>query len=373
MTTPFDPLRVVGRFVRRVHKPSGAVPGTLVHSGPRRVETTRITLIEYDGVGLREEVVEDFGATCPFAPPPKVTWVNIDGLHDVGVIRAVGERLGIHPLVLEDIVQVGQRPKLEVHGDWIYVVLPMLDWRALPQTGPQAYASAHVDEEQLSILFGPNWVVTFQERPGDVLDPVRERLRRADGRIRSHGSDYLAYALIDAVVDRWFTVLERLGEEADARELEVMDDPGEDVVRALHHLKRELVAMRRRAGPVREVAAELMRTGSHLVTDDTRVFLRDVHDHAVQIVDAIDSVRDVCSGLMDLYFSTVSNRTNEVMKVLTVMASIFIPLTFVVGVYGMNFEYMPELAIRWAYPAVLAGMFALAVAMLVWFRRKGWL
>jgi magnesium transporter len=361
---PLKTIRVMGRFVRRQVKPHGSMPGTLVHTGRKKMERTRITFLDYDAELFEEAEVGDIAEVLPFRDSPTVSWVNIDGLHDVELVRRIGDHFGIHPLVLEDLVHVGQRPKAEVYEDYLYVSLAMLSWDE---------EARQVQEEQLSLLAGANWVLTFQERVGDFFEPVRERLRLARGKIRQRGADYLAYALLDAVVDRYYGVLVPLGEQADELELEVMGDPGEDTVRRLHHVKRELVAMRRAITPVRDVANDLMRTESTLMTDPTRVFLRDIQDHALQLTDAIESLRDVTSGLMDLYFSTVSQRTNEVMKVLTIMASIFIPLTFMAGIYGMNFQHMPELAIPWAYPALWVAMLAVGGGMVLWFRNKGWL
>jgi magnesium transporter len=354
----------MGRFVRRQIKPHGSTPGTLVHTGRKKMERTRITFLDYDAGHFAEAEVDDLAHVLPFRDSPTVSWVNIDGLHDVELVRRIGDHFGVHPLVLEDIVHVGQRPKAEVYEGYLYVTLSMLGWNA---------EARQVEDEQLSLLAGENWVLTFQERIGDVFEPVRVRLRQTKGRIRQRGADYLSYALVDAVVDRYYGVLEPLGEHADELELEVMDDPDEGTVRRLHHVKRELVAMRRAVVPVREVANDLMRTESTLVADDTRVFLRDVQDHALQLADAVESLRDVTSGLMDLYFSTVSQRTNEVMKVLTIMASIFIPLTFMAGIYGMNFEHMPELGVPWAYPALWGAMILVGGGMVLWFRNKGWL
>jgi magnesium transporter len=290
--------------------------------------------------------------------------MNVDGLHEVELIRELGDRLSIHPLVLEDIVSTGQRPKVEEHESYLYVVLPMLSID--PKTGA-------VHDEQVSVVLGASWVLTFQERVGDVFDPVRERIRSPAGRIRAHGADYLAYALVDAVVDHYFAVLEAIGDTAERLEIEVMDEPGPDAMHRLHALKREMLMVRRAVWPVREMVNGLIRTESPLVTDATKVFLRDVYDHAVRIIDTVEVLRDVTSGMIDLYLSNVSYRTNEVMKTLTVIASIFIPLTFIAGLYGMNFAFMPELEVRWGYPALLGVMAVVAFGMVWHFKRRGWL
>lgn len=357
-------LRVIGRFVRRHTKHPGTAPGTLVHTGPQKMEQVRVSLLDYDEQELTEREPESISQVFPLRDSPTVTWVNVDGLHDVALVQEVGDHFGIHPLVLEDVLSVGQRPKAEEYESFLYVVLPMLGWNA---------EGGHIEEEQVSLVLGPNWVFTFQERVGDHFEPVRDRLRQAKGRIRARGADYLAYALIDAIVDHYFQVLEAIGGATEELELEVLEDPTPMTMQRLHHLKREMVVMRRAVWPLRDMVNGLVRTDSTLVQQTTRVFLRDVYDHAIQIIDSVESLRDVISGILDLYLSNLSNRTNEVMKVLTIMATIFIPLTFVAGVYGMNFEHMPELSVPWAYGAVWGVMILMALVMLAFFRRKGWL
>lgn len=361
---PLRTLRVMGRFVRRQVKTAGSAPGTLVHTGEKKMEKVRIRSIEFDASGLTEREADTVDEVLEATAGAGVRWLNIDGLHDVDLVRAVGDRFGLHPLVVEDIVHVGQRPKQEEYDGYVYVVLPMLVWEPERQV---------VRDEQLSLILGPDWILTFQERVGDSFEPVRERLRAAKGRIRARGADYLAYALVDAVVDRYYGVLEAIGELTEILELEVMDSPSESSMQRLHHLKRELIAMRRSVWPVRDVMGGIVRSESPLVKDDTRVFFRDVHDHAVQVIEAVEALRDVATGAVDLYLSSVSHRTNEVMKVLTIMASIFIPLTFMAGIYGMNFENMPELSLPWAYPALWVAMIVVAVGLVVYFRRRGWL
>jgi magnesium transporter len=298
----------------------------------------------------------------PFAPSPAISWVNVEGLHEVDLIRQLGEGLSIHPLVLEDIVSTGQRPKAEEHESYLYIVLPML-----------SIAEGRVEDEQLSLILGPNYVVMFQERPGDDFDPVRERIRTSNARIRSRGADYLAYALLDSVVDHYFAVLESVGTMADDLEAEVLEGNRADTMHRLHALKREMLVVRRAVWPVREMLNNLIRTECELVSDETKVYLRDVYDHAVRIIDTVEVLRDVVSGLIDLFLSNLSARLNEVIKSLTVMASIFIPLTFIVGLYGMNFEFMPELKVWWAYPALWLIMLSIAGGMIWHFKRKGWI
>lgn len=372
------PLRLVGRLVRRAGKPPGLPPGTLVHTGARRVEETRIEVIRYGPDGLQEEVWDELPEVLPIprrGGTPRdepgtrptaegVLWINVDGLHDVDLLRRLGEAAGAHPLAMEDVASIGQRPKVEDYDDHLFIVAHMLQVQEAP---------FRIQDEQIALLVAPGLLISFQEQPGDVFGPVRERLRAGKGRIRSHGSDYLAYALIDALVDSYFHVMERMGERIETLEGEMVERPDHDAMQRLHHLKRELLLVRRSVWPLREMMAALLRVEAPLVHDTTKVYLRDIHDHSYQIIDTVELLRDVTLGVRDLYLSALSNRTNEVMKVLTVMASIFIPLTFIAGVYGMNFEYMPELAMPWAYPAVLGLMVGVALGLLGMFRWRGWI
>jgi magnesium transporter len=361
---PIYRMRVMGRLVRRAVKKPGSPPGTLVHSGEQKLEHTVVRYLDYDAAQLHEVDVSDIATCVPLKESPTVSWIDVDGLHDVELVRRLGDEFDWHPLMLEDIVSVGQRAKLESYDGALYIVVPMLRWNS---------DTLQVDEEQLSLVLGQRYVFTFQERVGDVFDGVRERLRTQRGRIRARGPDYLAYALIDAVVDHYFVVLEGIGQLTEGLEEEVIVDPREPTIRRLHALKRELLSVRRAVWPMRDLMSSLVRDELERFTDETQVFLRDVHDHAVHVLDTVEALRDVVSGMMDLYLSTVSFRTNEIMKVLTVMASIFIPLTFLAGVYGMNFEHMPELHLAWAYPVLLALMAVIGGGMVVYFRRKGWL
>ncbi len=361
---PLRRMRVVGRLVRRVVKKPGSSPGIVVHTGERKVEKVRIRFLDFDDQHLNDAERPTIDECLDLRDLPTVSWINVDGLHEVDLIRRLGERFGWHPLVMEDIASTGQRAKIEEYAEYVYVVLPMLSWNA---------ERGHVDAEQLSLVLGENYVVTFQERYGDVFEGVRERIRSTGTRIRARGPDYLAYALIDAVVDHYFQVLETIGDHTERLEEQVLDEPREEIMHELHHLKRELITVRRSIWPLRETLGSLQRSETKLFTDQTRLFIRDVHDHAVQVLDTLEALRDVVGGMIDLYLSSVSFRTNEIMKVLTIMASIFIPLTFLAGVYGMNFDDMPELHLSWAYPTLVGVMIVVAAGMVLYFRRKGWL
>jgi len=360
---PLRQLRVMGRLVRRVTKTPGSAPGTLVHTGPKHMEEVRFHVIRYGVESLAEASPENVDECLALLDSDAVTWVNVDGLHDTDVVEKIGRRMGWHRLLLEDIVSVGQRAKVEEYEDCVYVVMPMLRWDA---------TVAQVREEQVSIVLGPGYVFTFQERQGDVFERVRERARTGRGLIRKSGADYLTYALLDAVVDHYFSALEGVGHLTEELEEAVLDAPDQGIMHRLHELKRELIALRRAIWPVRDLLGMLQRSDVPIFGAPTKVFLRDVHDHSVQVMDTVEALRDVVSGMVDLYLSNVSFRTNEVMKVLTIMATVFIPLTFLVGVYGMNFRHMPELEWAWAYPALWAVMLALAAGMVFAFRKKGW-
>jgi magnesium transporter len=352
------------RLIKRT-KALGLPPGTAVHIGEQKAENTEITVIRYDEIHFEERQIESAAECPPIADQGTITWVNVDGLHQVEVLEQLGERFGLHPLVVEDILNTDQRPKLEDYGEYLFVVLKSLYHSQVESDEPEI--------EQISLVLGPNYVLSFQERAGDEFGPVRDRIRNNKGRMRRLGADYLAYSLIDLIVDTYFIVLERLGERMETLEEELVTDPTTETLQAIHQLKREMVFLRKSTWPLREVIGALERGESTLIQETTGVYLRDVYDHTIQVIDAVETYRDMLSGMLDIYLSSVSNRMNEVMKVLTIIATVFIPLTFVAGVYGMNFQHMPELAWPWAYPLLWAVMIVIAAAMVVYFRRKRWL
>jgi len=353
------------RFFKKFSKKIGLSPGTLVHIGNKKVIKTRIRVIDYDESQLEEKEVEKIEECFPFKEKPTVTWINIDGLHEVEIIEKIGKCYDVHPLVLEDIVNTGQRPKMEDFDGYIFVVLKMLYYDEKEN---------EVITEQLSLILGSNFVISFQERVGDVFNPIRERIRNAKGRIRKVGADYLTYALIDAVVDNYFIILEKLGEKIESMEEELVTNPTPETLQTIHNLKREMIFLRKSVWPLRELISKLERGESLLIQKTTGIYIRDVYDHTIQVIETIETFRDMVSGMLDIYLSSVSNKMNEVMKVLTIIATIFIPLTFVAGIYGMNFEFMPELKWHWVYPwafwLVIAGV---AGFMVFYFRRKKWL
>jgi magnesium transporter len=343
---------------------AGLPPGTLVHVGERKSEEIQITYIDYDEKNFQEKQVADISECFQFRTTPTVTWINIDGIHQIDTVEKLGQQFGLHPLILEDILNTQQRPKFEDFEEYIFVVLKMLSYNDQKQ---RTYS------EQVSLVLGHNFVISFQEKVGDVFDPVRDRIRNAKGRIRKMGADYLAYSLLDAVVDNYFVILEKLGEKVESMEEELVVEPTEKTLKQIHSLKREMIFLRRSVWPLRELINGLQKSESPLIKKPTQIYLRDVYDHTIQIIDTIESLRDTVSGMLDVYLSSLSNRMNAVMKVLTIIATIFIPLTFITGVYGMNFKYMPELEWRWGYAIVLLVMAVVAVSMLLYFRRKRWL
>ncbi|MHC4592054.1 MAG: magnesium/cobalt transporter CorA [Planctomycetota bacterium] len=352
------------RFIKKRSDKLGLPPGTPVHVGERKAGEVTLTVFDFDESACREHSIEQASECAAFRDSPTVTWINVDGVHDVSLIEDIGRLFGLHPLVLEDIANTGQRPKMEDYEDHVYVVLKMLSYDE---------ESAQVAAEQVSLILAQNVVVSFQEREGDVFDGVRDRIRSAKGRIRKMGADYLVYALLDAIVDSYFVLCEILGEMAEPLQEELVAEPSPRTLQAIHGLKAEVLFLRKALWPLREVVGGLARTESELFEDSTRLYLRDVYDHTIQVIETIETYRDMVSGMVDIYLSSVSNRMNQVMKVLTIIATIFIPLGFIAGVYGMNFQRMPELAWRWGYPFALGVMLAVAGVMLLYFRKRGWI
>ena len=314
---------------------SGLPPGTLMHIGTMKDKDSRMRILDYDEGSVREIKQAAIDECLSFRASDSLTWIDIEGLRDVGLLERLGSGYGLHPLILEDILNTDQRPKLDDMESYIYVVLKMLDFDP---------SSLQIVSEQVSIVFGRNFVISIQEgREGDPFEPLRERIRSGKGRIRKLGPDYLAYSLLDAVIDRYFLILERFAERIETLEEKLIGDPGPETLHQIHHLKREMIFLRKSAWPLREVIYGLEKSDSDLILPGTKIFLRDIYDHAVHIIDSIETYREMLSSMLDIYLSSVSNRMNQVMKVLTVIATIFMPLTFLAGIYGMNFKYMPEL------------------------------
>ena len=350
------------KLVQKRSRKTGLPPGTLVHIGEKKPAKVTITAFNYAGARCDER--QDLPVDG-LAPPTdqSITWVDVGGVHKIDVLESLGKQFHLHPLLLEDIANTDQRPKLEDYETCLFLVIKMLS-----VTDRQDIAV-----EQVSLVLGPNFVLSFQENGADVFTSVRDRLRGGKGRLRQSGADHLLHALVDAIVDQYFEVLEVLGEKIETLQDLVVSDPKPETLHRIHALKRQLMFLRRAVWPLREAANNLSRSESPFLQESTKVFFRDVYDHVVQIVDTIETLREMVSAGLDIYLSSISYRSNSVMKVLTIITTIFMPLTFIVGIYGMNFEHMPELKWEWGYFLVLGVLVVIAIVMLGFFKLKKWI
>ncbi|MDP8258458.1 MAG: magnesium/cobalt transporter CorA [Candidatus Aadella gelida] len=360
----------MSKLIKKQSKTAGQVPGTLVYVGEKRAEKPNITVIDYGKEHFEEKGVKNIEEYFGYKGTNTITWINVNGLQDIELIQELGGKFDIHQLVLEDIVNTGQRPKMEDSDNYIFIVLKMIYFDE---------SKNDIVSEQVSLILAKNFVITFQEKEGDVFDGVRERIRKAKGRIRNMGTDYLAYTIIDAVVDNYFVVMENISEKIEGMENGLINNPTPENLQTIHGLKRDIIFLRKTVWPLREVISGIEKNETPLIQKKTLMYFRDVYDHTIQVIDTIESFRDTVSGLLDIYMSSISNRMNEVMKVLTIIATIFIPITFVAGIYGMNFDpsvskfNMPELGWPFGYIFALGIMGVIAIGMLVYFRRKKWL
>ena len=360
----------MARLFKILSKTAGHVPGELVYVGEEKPKEVKINVIDYDEKNFQEKAVANIEEVFPFKDTPTVTWVNIDGLREFEIIEKIGSHFEMHPLTSEDIVNTGQRPKYEDFDKYIFVVLKMFMFDE---------EKKDITSEQVSLIFGNNFVISIQEKEGDVFNPIRERLRNAKGRVRKMGADYLAYSLLDAVVDNYFSILEHFGDKIEGMEEELITNPTPALLQAIHNVKRDTIFLRKSVWPLRDIINGLERGESKLIKKNTHIFLRDLYDHTIQVIDTIETFRDVVSSMVDIYMSSLSNKMNEVMKVLTIIATIFIPITFVAGIYGMNFNpeasfwNMPELNWRYGYIGAWVVMLAIALGMLSYFKRKKWI
>ncbi|MDI6709613.1 MAG: magnesium/cobalt transporter CorA [Thermoanaerobacterales bacterium] len=353
----------MAKFEERVSQKAALSPGTPIYIGPRKAEEVTITVLEYDKESYREKVVEK-PEDLEAPGGPATVWVNVVGVHQVEVVKKLGNRFGLHPLVVEDILNTKQRPKVEEYAEYLYMAFKIL-----------SYDEKHsrISASQASIVLGTNYVLTFQENKDGTFDPVKRRIENGKGRIRTMGADYLAYALVDTVVDEYYRIGEQVGEDIEFLEEEVISGPSQRTLAGIHDLRKQLMLFRRSVWPLREIVSGLEQGESAFLKRSTLVYLKDVYDHIAEIIETVESYRDMISELLDTYMSSVSYRLNDVMRVLTIIATIFIPLTFIVGVYGMNFKYMPELSWRWGYPVVWLIMILISVSMLACFRKRKWL
>ena len=354
----------MARFFKKREQSKGLAPGSLVFIGEQKVETTRIRTMDFDNDHLVEHQLNDIDEIATCVKTSTTSWVNIDGLHDTDLMKKVGSIFELHPLLQEDVLNTGQRPKLEDFDNCLFLTLKMLRYDKEEDI---------VKSEQLSLILGQRFLLTFQERYGDVFDPVRVRIRKSRARIRKSGVDYLAYALLDTVADNYIYLIERMGERIEDLEDELFSDPTHAVMGKIHAMKREMNFLRKSIRPAREAIVELNKTESTLIDDDVRPFLKDLLDLMTHATEAIDMYRDMLTDHFNIYASSVSNKMNDIMKVLTIFAAIFIPLTFVAGVYGTNFKYLPELEYKYAYPIFWSIIILITIFMVILFRRKKWL
>lgn len=352
------------KIIKKRAAKTGLAPGTPVYIGGTADENAKITVFSYNQSHYKETEIRTADQLLQATRDNSaITWINVEGIPEISFLESLGDFFKLHTLVLEDILNMDHRPKIEDYGDYIYVILKMIHFDEVSQ---------EIDTEQISIVLGPGYVISFAERRDDVFRPVKERIVSDKGRIRKMKADYLAYSLLDLIVDNYFGVLEKMGDMIDLLEEMFITDPSQGTLKSFHKLKREMLFLRKSVWPLREVISSLERRDSKLISDSLTVFLRDVYDHITQIIDITETLRDMLSEMLDVYLSVLSNRINEVMKVLTIITTIFIPLSFIAGIYGMNFKHMPELDWSWGYPATLMVMFFIGFLMLAYFKRKRW-
>lgn len=354
----------MGRFIVKNPKKIGTAPGTLVHIGNKYKQEVEITSVIYDEEIHKVYKTNKVEECLKKLENGKVNWINVEGLHDVDVIEKIGAKFKLHPLMLEDILYTGQRAKLDDYDNYIFIVLKMLIYDKV---------SKKVKAEQISLVLIDNYVITFQERNLGIFNNVAVRIKSAKGNIRKLKADYLLYALIDSVVDSYFKVLENIGDEIDEIEDELIDEPDREVLQKIHKLKKDMLFLRNCIWPLREVVNIMVKEDNSYFTANTIVYLRDVYDHIVQLIDTIEVYRDILSGMLDTYLSSISNKTNDVMKVLTIISTIFIPITFLAGVYGMNFENIPEIHFAYGYQAFWGISGLITILLIIYFKRKRWI
>jgi len=342
----------------------GKPPGTLLYMGPKKNVPITVDVFDYNLETIQEFQTDTIPAGLDFKNTPTVTWIDVKGLHNLELIEQIGQKADIHPLTLEDLLNVDQRPKIDIFDTYVYIVIKILSYNDQTQS---------IDSDQISIILGQHYVLTFLEEETDTFEPLRTRLKAGKGKLRSSTSDYLAYAILDVIVDNYYDVIEKVGERIEDFEEKLMTNPHKMLVKEIYSIKREMLELRKSVWPLREIITKLEKGESDLIRKKTLIYLRDLYDHTIQIIETAEIYRDMISGLLDLYLSSVSNRMNEIIKVLTILSSIFIPLTFIVGVYGMNFRNMPELEWEYGYYVCLLFMLIIAIGMILYFRLRKWL
>jgi len=361
------PINLLKQLTPRIKKKTssniGLPPGSIVYVGEKKVENVTITLTEYDENNLETYEIKSVEEIDPFTDTPQVTWVSVCGLHETDFLKQIGEKFKVHPLVLEDILNTDTRPKIEISEDYLFIVMKLLVYNAEHKI---------LETEQVSFILGRTFLFSFSEKSDEIFNPIKDRIKSQLGKIRKRGSDYLLYALMDVVVDQFFLAVEKVDERIETLDDEVLNTPERSQIEKIYNLKNLLLMLRRSAAPMREIVNQLIKDDGDLMDDSIVPYLRDLYDHTIHISESIELQREITSGLMETYLSMMSNKMNEVMKVLTVIATIFIPLTFIVGIYGMNFPNMPEMQWPWAYFAVWGVMIGVTALMLFYFKRKKW-
>ena len=353
----------MARFIRNQSDSNGMPPGSFVFIGRQKMDFSRITVIEYNDDELHEKVIEDIEELKRINTDKTVKWINIDGIHDTELIQKTGEMFDLHPLLTEDILNTGQRPKIEEYDNEIFVIIKMLDFDERRKI---------VDYEQVAMIIKENLVITFQERPGDVFEPVRERIRKKRGRIRKLGSDYLAYSLLDTIADNYLHIIEIIGDRIEELENVILEQSTPSVVRKINIYKKEINFLSKSVRPVKDAVSRLLKVESSFISYEIKIFLRDLQDLVLKAVDGIDIYREMLSDYYDLYNSILNNRNNDIFRFLTIFSTVFIPLTFIAGIYGTNFKYLPELEFKYSYYIFLAGIAVVASFMIYTFKKKKW-
>lgn len=357
-------FRKVKRLISSTPKQIGLPPGTLIYTGDKEKEPVKIKVFEFDEENFSEQEFQSVENIFEFKSSKKNVWINVDGVHDVEIMEKIQNNFGIHPLAMEDILHTSQRPKVEEYDNYMFLVLRMFFYND---------EIRELKNEQVSIILSENYLISFLEDAGDVFDPVRERIRKEGTKIRKNGVDFLAYSIMDAIVDSYFHILEQIGEEIEEVEDRLVVDTQKEDIQLVHRMRRNMILLRKSVWPLREVISALQRNENNVIKSSTQIYLRDVYDHVIQIIDTIESYRDMIVGMLDVYLSSTSNKLNEVMKVLTIISTLFIPLTFLAGVYGMNFKFFPELEKDWMYPwGFWSITLIIIVIMLIFFKRKKW-
>jgi magnesium transporter len=348
---------------RNLSQKTGLPPGTLVYTGETKNGKAIIDVIDYSEKTYEEKVIKDIEDCAIYKDKSTVSWINIEGIHDAETIEKTGKIFGIHPLLLEDILNTNQRPKTEDFGDYLFFTLKMVRYTK----------EKEISFEQVSFIVAEKYVISFQEGiEGDLFDSIRERIKKDKGTIRKKGSDYLVYSLIDSVVDHYYEILEHLDEYIENLENHILNQKANNGIADIQKMKKDLIYLRKSVYPLREAIASLLRGESSLIEASTLRYYRDVYDHTIYVLESLDTYRDVLTGLLEVYLSSLSNKMNVVMKTLTIISTIFIPLTFIVGVYGMNFDFLPELHWKWSYPVIWLIMISISVYMIFYFKRKKW-